>query len=313
MNAPTFYSLRRLSPFRGTLQVVEVPEGRAFSSDGVGWTLQLLSRNPVRETVWGNIGPTESQRRYFSYARWSGEGKLTRVPIDPCLGDQSRHPALTPLLDALKAPPNLPFPPADHLELWLLDQEAGLPLALLKSTSGGKAPGGAHSLSWRSLPAEDRAFHSPRLAQQAPPDKAAQNRTLHRALLEQLIARTAGKPGRQQWFLRGPDGEGVACRVDQPADGDRLVTLSRDVFPELLVRHSWSREKDQALVDDYLNWLAPALLTLPHLRRETRERLEHAASRRAALLYQYHKLFPEIVNREVVQPALVEAVLRLSA
>ncbi len=312
MGAPEFFSVRRLSPFRGTLQVVEIPGGRTFTIDGVDWTIQLLSENPVRETVWGNIGPAESCRRYFTYAHWRSNGKLARVPIDPCLGDQSRHPALGLLLDALNALPILPFPPADHLELWLLDG-LGLPLALLQSAVGSEPPAAGQNQSWRSLPADDLGFHSPRLVQQAPQGKVAPIRTRHRALLEQLISRTAGKSGRQQWFLRGPKGDGFACSVDQPAATDGNPTFPGDAFPELLVRDSWAQERDQALVDDYLSWLAPALLTLPCLRRETQESLEHAACRRPAQLYRCHRLIPEIINPEVLQPALVEAVLRHSA
>ncbi len=101
MSAPSFFSLRRLSSFRGTIQVVELRDGRAFSLDGASWTIQLLSQSPIRETVWGNIGPAHSGRRYFTYARWTGVGRLARLPIAPSLGDQSRHPAVGPLLTAL--------------------------------------------------------------------------------------------------------------------------------------------------------------------------------------------------------------------
>lgn len=79
------------------------------------------------------------------------------------------------------------------------------------------------------------------------------------------------------------------------------------------MRERWPQENDRVLVEDYLRWQAPLLLTLPHLRRGTRERLEHAENGRATVLYRYRKFIPEIVNTEVVWPAMVEAVIRRSA
>jgi len=313
VSAPRFFGLRRLSPFRGTMQVVELADARAFSLDGIGWTIQLLSEDPVRETVWGNIGPASSERRYFTYARWAGAGKLARVPIDPSLGDQSRHPGLAPLLAALDALPTLPFPPEDGLELWLLDKDEGLPLALVQSARGAELPTAKGSQSWRALPVEERDFHSPRLMQQAPEDRIAQDRSRHRGHLEKLIARTAGQPAQLQWFWRDPEGGGEGRGGVHLGGICEQRALPADVFPELLVRERWPQENDRVLVGDYLRWLAPLLLTLPHLRRGTRERLELAASRRATVLYQYRKLIPEIANVEVVRPALVEAVIRRSA
>jgi len=313
MSAPRFFSLRRLSPFRGTIQVVELPDARAFSLDGTGWTLQLRSQNPIRETVWGNIGPTHSERRYFSYAQWTGGGGLARVPIDPSLGDQSEHPALAPLVATLENLAGLPFPPADPLELWLLDKDEGLPLALVQSATGTEPPLTRVSPGWRALPAEESDFYSPRLMRQAPGDKATQDRRQHRARLEKVIGRTAGQPTRLQWFQRDAAGGGES-RGGIRLDGTgKQKALQADAFPELLVRESWPQVQDRVLVGDYLGWQAPLLLLLPHLRHDTRERLEYAASRRATVLYQYRKLIPVIANKEIVQPALVEAVIRRSS
>ena len=313
MTAPSYFSLRRLSPFRGTIQVVELPDARAFSLDGTGWTIQLRSQKPIRETVWGNIGPANAEQRYFTYARWTGGGRLARVPIDPSLGDQSRHPALTPLLATLQNLPGLPFPPADRLELWLLDKDEGLPLALVQSATGTEPPLTKVSPSWRALPAEESNFYSPRLMRQARGDKAAQDPRQHRVLVEKLIGRKGGQPPRLQWFRRdaagGGEGRGGLCL----AGTDDPRALQADVFPELLVREAWPQEQDRVLVEDYLGWQAPRLLMLPHLQRHTRERLERAASRRATVLYQYRKLLPAIVNKEVVEPTLVEAVIRRSS
>jgi hypothetical protein len=93
-----YFGLHRLSPFQVTIQVVESGEGRAFSLDGTRWTVQLLSQQALRQPLWGNIGPASAERRYFGFARWSPKGGIVRLPVDPSLGDQSRHPALEALL-----------------------------------------------------------------------------------------------------------------------------------------------------------------------------------------------------------------------
>ncbi len=313
MERPAYFSLRRLSPFRGTIQVVEVSEARAFSLDGLGWTIQLLSQRPIRETVWGNIGPVKSERRYFTFGRRSDEGKLVRVPIDPSLGDQSGHAALDPLLIAIDTRPELPFSAVDHLELWLLDRKEGLPLALLQSTRDTDIPAIAPPAKWLALPFDEGSFHSPGLMVHAPDDKTTHDRRQHRAVLERLVAGRAGQPARLQWFQRDADGRGEAVTGENLDRIQEERKLGREAFPELLLRDEWSAARDSALVHDYLEWQAPLLLTLPSLARDTRERLEKAARRRATVLYQYRRLIPEVVNWDVVKPALVEAVIRLTA
>lgn len=307
------FALRRLSPFQGTLQVVEVPEGRAFSLDGIRWAVQLLSEQALRQPVWGNIGPASSERRYFGYGKWSKKAGLVRVPVNPSLGDPSRHPALGPLLNALEDMPRLPFPLADALELWLLDRADGHPIALVKSMTGASPPPSLGCPVWLAVSADERSFFSPALAKRTGQDAALSDRQDHAALLTDLVARGTGKPPRAQWFLRNAEGGGRGLNssvADKILKGRRL---DREDFPELLLREQWPTERDRALVRDYLDWQAPSLLTLPHLDRMTRLRLERAATRRPLLLYRYRKLIPEFADRGTVDPALVEAVLRQSA
>ena len=120
---PRYYALRRLSPFLGTVQVVEVADGRAISGDGRRWQIEVLSQAPVRQPLWGDIGPASSERRFFTYGLWTHDDGIERVPVNPVLGDQSRHPALVPLLHALEHMPPAPFALEDRLELWLLDKK----------------------------------------------------------------------------------------------------------------------------------------------------------------------------------------------
>ncbi|MGB0721117.1 MAG: hypothetical protein ACPGU7_01865 [Gammaproteobacteria bacterium] len=68
--------------------------------------------------------------------------------------------------------------------------------------------------------------------------------------------------------------------------------------------------RDRKLVECYLDFMAPQLLTLPTLARDERARLEQAAVKRPMLLARLHRLIPEFVDRAVINVALVEAALR---
>jgi hypothetical protein len=60
-------------------------------------------------------------------------------------------------------------------------------------------------------------------------------------------------------------------------------------------------------------WQASLLLTLPDLSTASRERLERAARRQALAVHTEHRLYPEVVNPELINAALVEAMLRAAA
>ena len=81
-------------------------------------------------------------------------------------------------------------------------------------------------------------------------------------------------------------------------------------FPELLLRERWESQIEAYLVRDYHDWLAPALLTHTYLKRATRERLERAACRQAEKLYRVRPLLPEVINADLVDVAMIEAMLR---
>jgi len=45
------YAVRRVNPFLGVLQVIETPGGRAISSNGVVWEIELRTE---RSGMWGS-------------------------------------------------------------------------------------------------------------------------------------------------------------------------------------------------------------------------------------------------------------------
>jgi hypothetical protein len=309
--AARYYSLRRLSPYQGTVQVMEHPGFRAMSADGITWTVQM---------------PNEGSR-YATHALWRPDGSGTLVE-----DGRTEIP-----LAALRAHPPFPFPLADTLELWLLDAKQSLPLAILASTLPRATSPRVRAPAWQAALKGDDSFTSKRYAAlgaapgtsagapnqitgrtseasraatTAPgprPDPAADES--HRARLERRVQETAGAPARAQWFQRDTGGgtglNGIG--LDPGFVGRRLTG---EHFPELLLREHWDNRGDAALVRDYHDWLAPRLLTHANLTRATRDRLERAACRQAEMFYRLRHLMPEAVNPELVQVAMVEAVIR---
>lgn len=302
------YSRRRLNPFQGTYQVLAGPLARALSVDGRQWHAQLLSERAVPRHLWGGIGTPTRERCYFSYGVWTRAAGMQRLPVDPSLDDPTGHPGLEGLLGALDAMPEPPFPAADTLDLWLLDARGHTPLVLIKSLLEGEASESTQAVPWSAAPLREHSFtsrHAPATGPGAAPGGACRQ-------LEKQVAERAGRRPAWQWFRRRFDGggEGLACTDCAPGLEGR--TLASGDFPELMLEERWSDGGERGLVADYLSWQAPALLTLADLRRATRARLERAAARRAAVLYDWRHVIPEVVNPGVIRPALVEAVLRRS-
>jgi hypothetical protein len=284
MEGVSYYSLRRLSPYQGTVQVVEVPGFRAMSADGITWQIQVLRHHS----------------RISGYGTWRIDGS----------GDVIETGRTRTLLAALRALPRLPFAPADRLELWLLDNQERLPLALLASTLRRSAPPRALRVQWQAALAGDDSFVAPSLGV-AP--GGTEPFMPHREVINRFVRSAAGAQPLAQWFVRDLGGHGTGLAGGHATEGLVERELESDAFPELLVREEWSRDAERNLVRDYHDWQAPALLTHRELRRTTRDRLERAACHQAEKLYRVRHLLPEIVNTDMVKVAMVEAVLRQSS
>ena len=119
-------------------------------------------------------------------------------------------------------------------------------------------------------------------------------------------------PCRAQWFERDEGSRGMGITgVNLQRDLQRRV-LSPELFPELLLREKWENDEAQLLVNDYLDWLSPALLTLPDISNEWRDRLEKAAYRQPLKVDELYHLYPKIINTKLMNQALVEAAIRKS-
>lgn len=282
MEAARYYSLRRLSPYQGTVQVAECPGFRAMTADGVRWRVQFLNQ----------------RTRFSSYGVWRADGHGSLIETE----------RTRPIVQTLIERPPLPFPLADRLELWLLDARDRLPLALLTSTLAEREPPQAVALGWRAALGGDDEFRAPSLN----PDGET-SPIPHRHVLDRCVQRAAGSLPQAQWFRRigGGAGEGL----DAPGRGEGVTPrrLDREFFPELLLREKWESEQETALVRDYHDWHAANLLTHTDLSRTTRETLERAACRQSTKLFRVRHLLPETVNVELLRVAMVEALIRQSA
>lgn len=301
MAQPDCYSIRRLAPFLGMTEVIDTGEARAVSVDGLNWQIQM--RCQAHAAKWGRLDQREPVWRYARVGAWSPSEGLHRLPLDPALDTQDIERCAQALLGTLASKRRqVPFPPRDRIEWWLLDAADKRPLALLAS-----------AVDERSLP------QTPTGTEWIPmrPDETSpvpgRDHGLHPQALTALVGRAAGKPASAQWFRRIENGDGVGLTGVHLEPVLRGRELPRASFPVLLLREDWENPAERALIQDFFNWQAPWLLTLPKLSPNLRDRLEHAACARPLAVDAVHRLYPRILNPDLINQALIEAALRQSA
>lgn len=279
-----YYALRRLNPYRGVVEVVDVGDAEARSLDGVTWHLRA-------DDGHGWVRPV---------GVWVvGEGVKAGVA--------HRYPAL---LAALAAMPPLPFPLADAVELWLLDKLTGMPLALLDAQRPDVHRHAPAELEWIPFALRYRGFQSATLAER---EAGTRHGLRHRDFLQRIVNLRARPYAAAQWFRRLPDGGGEGLTGYRLGPGWQGRSLIRAAFPELLVSSEWNSLLEKSVIADYHAWLAPFLLCWPGLSDATRAGLEAAAMRRPHWLAQVHRLLPEVRDRDGINAALVAARLEQAA
>ena len=280
-----YFSQRRLNPYRGLILTVDVGDSTAHSYDGITWHLRS-------DDGFGWIRPT---------GIWvEGEGLRAGVA--------SRH---SEIVDALENQPQVPFPLADRLELWLLDREFGLPLALLDTCRPSTfSPGRIHP-EWQPFPLTYTGFRSQALAQRE--FEHRESAVPHRDALARIVNNAARPFASAQWFQRRTDGSGeglLGHRIDAALQGR---VLDSSAFPELLVRADWNSRLERLVINDYHAWVSPLLLQLPGLSDSTRDRLEDVARMRGRWLLKRHRLLPKVMDTTRLNAILVSARLEETA
>lgn len=305
-----FYCQRILNPFRGTVSVVEITDARAISQDGRDWQIQVKTAPPA--DMWGGIAE-DGKTRFFRFGNWSREGGLGPAPINPILDARSmvrRAEALAARLQQLAD--TLPFPFDDRYELWLLDGAEQRPLALMDSTSrlsalGALTPSNAH---WKSVPLGEFGFVSRTLEDAGIPNRDDYSPCRHAEALNSQVMHYANPYKRLQWFARLADGSGSAVTPGDESASDSDA-LSSTYFPALPLILHWKSAQEQALIDDYFDWLAPRLLLL-ELPDELRDRFERAATSQPSEVERLWRLYPKTLNEDLLIAARVEAKIRKS-
>jgi hypothetical protein len=298
--------LRRLNPFCGVVEVVETEAGRAFSMNGRTWEVQVLVDAPAQS--WGLLNRQQAGggvKRLLRLGLWHRDEGLKRAPIDPSLDREAVLAAGAEVARALASHSHaVPFELVDCQELWLIGQDQR-PLALLASAPAGERLPQPRDCKWRAATGMDAGFQSAALQRYgvgAPHGRPDQ----HARAVEALVQAAARKEQpRARWFIRDADGSGE--EVDHAAEVRPACW-----FPDLTLRRDWLQRQQAELVEDYLDWLAPRLLTLQALSNPVREQLERAARSQALLVDVMYPLYPVVRNPDLIAATRVEAQLRRS-
>lgn len=276
------YAIRRVNPFLGVLQVIETIGGRAVSANGVVWDIEVLAE---RQDGWGSLNKTNRKTAYLRYGLWSVKDGLVNWPL-------SRHRESTPLaqqcnelIDGIGARlQQLPFKLADQRELWLFDSDNQQPLALLATATANSA-----------LPSPEPKYWSASIGTQGMP---SQNRYPAASELEELVRQRAGFNIHKHWVTRQADGSGIS--------ETRATPMNAELFPVFLLSEHWPEAQQAKLASDYLEWIAPCLLTLQHLSGRDRARMERCLSIQAVSVEHHWHLYPEMIDENAVLAARVQ-------
>jgi hypothetical protein len=295
------YAQRRLSPFMGTVQVLDVGDARALTYDGLVWQIQLRAQIAVTTPVWGGIGKGQTGRPFFRYGSWTTDGELRRLPINPMLGDVSGYPALADVLAALSDKPSLPFPLCDRYECWVVDSE-GLPVVLFASACDESARTVSQYPRWQASSTEDPLFQSAALeASGHAADKP------HATWITEQLTQRVGTPLSLLWIHRGDDGTGVSIDGKHIRAAWTRQHFQAADFPPMMLTETWQDPLTTAVVQDYLAWQSPYLLMLASLDATQRRALEIQACRRPRQLLNVRRLFPMVMDQMLIDSTLVQA------
>jgi hypothetical protein len=294
------FSIRRLNPFRGMLQVFQFDSARALSANGLVWEIQVLSDRP--QGLWANM--PFSGRQFYTFGLWSADTGMSQVPINPLFNIRDMIDSAELLLEGLRpALDGLPFPLGDTFEAWLLDEQGQEPLALLLSCRSETERRQITIPKWVAAERGVFGFVSQHLLDRGLPNNDGYNPRVHASFLEAMVRERVGQHACCVWYRRHADGSASPCDVPQ-------TRVAADHFPELPIRESWPNQKEVDLINDYIGWLAPQLLMLPSLQNTTRKRLERLAVNQALEVDRLWRLYPEIHDQALLNSARVEAKIR---
>ena len=282
------YAVRRLNPFLGVTQVIETASGRASSTNGVVWDIQILV---PRARTWGSLGAHSSGKAWYRYGLWSERDGLVHRPLAAqATADQMVHDSETLVQQLCIHLDQLPFTLRDRRELWLLDANEKKPLVLLYAMPPDIQPPRPEPRHWSGC-----------LGQQG---LAGQKRFPEIVPLESQVRKRAGFNIQRLWITWNEERTAITDGYDRIAPNT--------VFPGFGIREDWPDAIEEERVQRYIDWTAPALLTLPYLDGAQRAYLESRLSGQAVSVEYHWRLYPEVLDRNKLLSARVQADLQRS-
>jgi len=297
------YSQRLLNPYRGIMNVISVGDAEAVSIDGINWTLYLNDD----ELHANSYDSAECEILDIRYGTWSERQGLRRGPRLSTQDVSSIEASGQQLLAIVQQMvSDAPFPLRDYYELWLMDRTARVPLALLDSVcdSGDLAP--VESPRWMVSRVSRETFRSRAVSME--------NNCSDAEYFASIINDAAGESPNALWIHRHEDGNGRILAQQERLPCKMETTLVSSVFPELLISSDWegATVDEVELAFEFCEWQAPWLLLMQEISDETRRWLEPLACRQAATLASQYHMYPKILDKDRINAALVEALLRSS-
>jgi hypothetical protein len=279
------YAIRRVNPFLGVMQVIVAEEGRALSCNGVVW--EILVRATQGNTL-GSLGGDNNKKTYYRFGLWSMDEGLMKRSNSPA-ADQDYFELASKcetLIEYVRDHHHqLPFDLEDNLELWLFDTDNQRPLALLSSLTPGA-----------SLPSPEPRYWSSCIGPSGSPGQRGFPQARD---LETQVSQRAGFNIKKYWIKRLPGGDGVLENTGS--------FIPADQFPVLLLDDNWLNDEEQQRAREYIKWISPSLLTLQHLDKDTRTRLENNLNVQAISIEHHWHLYPEIINQKLLKAARVQS------
>jgi len=293
------YAQRLLNPFRGAMHVIRYEAAEAVTTDGVHWDIYVTDDDLYR----GLERSAHAQVGDIRYGSWTVAQGLRRGPRNAS-DDFRRLEAMGDMvLDQLtRLHHRVPFPFLDHFELWLLDS-ALQPLALLDSVIDADDMRLDANPVWHAGYAAQDRFHSQAMQDihlDDPPTNAGD-------YLTRYVNTCAGQQPVAQWFCRAEDGSGTGLEGTPRLPELAARQLPAESFPDLLLADIGHDEAHRRLLADFHAWQAVWLLTLPSLARTARQSLEKQARQQAPVVEKQFRLYPDLVDADVITAARVEA------